>query len=98
LSLSASTPRLRATARAEGLSAGVEFPGWVGHGELQDRLIRADILGFPSVREFGGAVVVEAMALGLVPVVLPQTRLQQSAGGVRAGRAPRRPRSGWRRC
>lgn len=64
------TPRLRAAVAAEGLAGAVDFPGWIPHAALQERLVRADVLGFPSLREFGGAVVVEAMALGLVPLVL----------------------------
>ena len=48
---------------------GVTFLGHVGHDTLQQRLSTYDILGFPSIREFGGAVALEAMALGVVPIV-----------------------------
>jgi glycosyltransferase involved in cell wall biosynthesis len=61
---------LRAVARHEGVSSVVEFAGWVDHKRLKERLGRCHVFGFPSVREFGGAVVLEAMALGIVPIVM----------------------------
>lgn len=63
-------PRLKHLASALGVADGVEFPGWVDHTQMAARLRRSQILGFPSVREFGGGVVLEAMALGLVPIVV----------------------------
>jgi glycosyltransferase involved in cell wall biosynthesis len=53
-----------------GIAHQVEFPGWVEHTQMAARLGRSQVLGFPSVREFGGGVVLEAMALGLVPIVV----------------------------
>ena len=47
----------------------VSFCGDLGHAEAMQRLRSADVLVFPSVREFGGAVVFEALAVGVVPVV-----------------------------
>jgi len=61
---------LRAQVEREGLSQGVTFAGWVKHQVLKERLSQSHVFGFPSIREFGGAVVCEAMALGLVPVVV----------------------------
>jgi glycosyltransferase involved in cell wall biosynthesis len=63
-------PRLKQLAIDRGIADQVEFPGWVDHSKMADRLGRSQIFAFPSVREFGGGVVLEAMALGLVPLVV----------------------------
>ncbi|HTP28459.1 MAG TPA: glycosyltransferase family 4 protein [Anaeromyxobacteraceae bacterium] len=63
-------PALRALADREGILANVDFAGWIDHRALTVRLQKSHVFGFPSVREFGGGVVLEAMALGLVPIVL----------------------------
>lgn len=62
-------PALRAQAEREGMPLSM-FAGWIKHDKLQERLVASDVLGFPSIREFGGGVVLEAMALGLVPIVM----------------------------
>jgi glycosyltransferase involved in cell wall biosynthesis len=61
---------LEAIIAREGIQAGVTLAGWVPHAKIQDRLIDADLFTFPSIREFGGAVALEAMAVGVVPVVV----------------------------
>lgn len=53
-----------------GVTDQVKFIGWVPHAEVQNRLAEHDLLTFPSIREFGGAVALEAMAVGLVPIVV----------------------------
>jgi glycosyltransferase involved in cell wall biosynthesis len=63
-------PELRATVEREHLQNAVTLSGWVEHAKLQQRLAEADLFTFPSVREFGGAVVLEAMAVGVVPMVV----------------------------
>lgn len=63
-------PELRAMVEHEKLSSGVNLAGWVKHNELGAWLANADVFAFPSVREFGGAVALEAMATGVVPIVV----------------------------
>ena len=60
---------LRDQAAREGVPESV-FAGWIKHEKLQERFGESDVFAFPSIREFGGAVVLEAMALGLVPIVM----------------------------
>lgn len=52
-----------------GIGAGVEFKGGVQHAEALEAIAAADVLVFPSIREFGGGVVFEALASGTVPIV-----------------------------
>lgn len=62
--------RLRSQIDTADLTGRIRLVGWVDHRELHARLAAADVFAFPSIREFGGGVVVEAMAAGLVPVVV----------------------------
>lgn len=48
-----------------GIAERVRFVGWVNQRETLKYYGDADIFCFPSVREFGGAVVLEALAAGL---------------------------------
>lgn len=53
-----------------GLKEKIAFTGWIAQSETRGFYQQADIFCFPSVREFGGAVVMEAMAAGLPCLVV----------------------------
>jgi glycosyltransferase involved in cell wall biosynthesis len=61
--------RLEELAKSLGIEKAVSFCGWVSHAEVLQRLRSADVMVFPSVRDFGAGVVFEALACGAVPVV-----------------------------
>ncbi len=47
------------------------FHGWISsQAQLVQQLENYDVLVFPSIKEFGGGVVIECMAKGLVPIVM----------------------------
>ncbi len=61
--------RLEKLASELGIEEAVSFRGWVSHDEVLTRLRSADVMVFPSIRDFGAGVVFEALATGAVPVV-----------------------------
>jgi glycosyltransferase involved in cell wall biosynthesis len=61
--------RLEELTKCLGIEGGVSFCGMLSHADAMHRLRAADVLVFPSVREFGGGVVFEALAVGAVPIV-----------------------------
>jgi glycosyltransferase involved in cell wall biosynthesis len=63
-------PGLEQLTRSLGIEKVVSFCGMLRHDETMQRLGAADVLVFPSIHEFGGAVVFEALAMGAVPVVV----------------------------
>lgn len=58
----------QALSRSMGLSSVVKFSGWMSQKDCALRLQQADAFILPSLFECGGAVVLEAMAMGL-PVI-----------------------------
>ena len=64
--------RLSELAKASGQETQVRFRKWMAREELLAEMASCDVFLFPSLRDGGGAVVVEAMALGR-PVVCLDT-------------------------
>jgi glycosyltransferase involved in cell wall biosynthesis len=62
--------RLEQLVKSLGVENSVTFCGWLKHSEAVSRMRAADVFVFPSVRDFGGGVVFEALASGAVPVVV----------------------------
>lgn len=63
-------PRLREQVRAAGLEDVVTFAGRKRHSEVGAVMQEADVFVFPSIKDLGAGVVVEAMACGLACVVV----------------------------
>jgi glycosyltransferase involved in cell wall biosynthesis len=86
-------PGLEARAARLGLAGAVRFLGFVDNARLAAELRRAQAFVFPSLREFGGGVVLEAMAGALPCVVVdyggPAELVDPSCGE----RLPLRPRA-----
>ncbi|MEM7236987.1 MAG: glycosyltransferase, partial [Pseudomonadota bacterium] len=75
---------LRTQAAALQIEQALVFHGWLEHAQVQQVAARCHLFTFPSIREFGGGVVLEAMALGVVPVIVdyagPGELLQPGTG------------------
>ncbi len=83
---------LSAFVRDNGLASGVTLHGWVEHRRLPALMSKSQLLLFPSIREFGGGVILEAMALGVVPVVVDYAgpgELVTGASGFKIAMGPR---------
>ena len=63
-------PRLRQQAESLGLCGAVTFHGWAAPEECPRLLSQCDVFLYPSVFDCGGAVVLEAMSLGLTVIAL----------------------------
>ncbi len=61
---------LKAQASHERMGRGLRFSGWVDQSKLPGILAESDVFAFPSIRDFGGGGVLEAMAMGVVPLVV----------------------------
>lgn len=61
---------LKSQVAKDGLEPTITFHGLLPHTDVQPVAADTHILAFPSIREFGGGVVLEAMALGVVPVIV----------------------------
>ncbi len=64
--------RIRSLALRLGLGRAIRIVSWLSRPELFSRMRESDVFFFPSLRDGGGAVVIEAMASGL-PVLCLDT-------------------------
>ncbi len=71
-------PQLEALVSKGTLDHAVDFRGWVDHSEVGPLIAASDLFAFPSIREFGGAVAIEAMAAGVAPMVVAYGGLGES--------------------
>ena len=60
---------LKSMVETGGVQDAVQFHGWLPHQKVQEVACQSSLFAFPSIRDFGGGAVLEAAALGLVPLV-----------------------------
>lgn len=76
--------RLESIVEEQGLGGCVELTGRKSQAEVGELMRQAEIFAFPSIRELGAGVVVEAMACGMASVVVdyggPATLVRQDCG------------------
>lgn len=75
-----------------GITDRVHFAGWMDQPTLADHLGRSQAFAFPSLREFGGGVVLEAMSRGLPSIVVDYGGPAELATDDCALRVPMGPR------
>lgn len=63
-------PALREQVGRLGVEPSVCFHGWQSHQRVAELLADSDLFVFPSIREFGGGAVLEAMACSVPPLVV----------------------------
>lgn len=83
---------LEALTATLGLSERVTFTGWLDQRVLSEQLRSSQAFVFPSLREFGGGVVLEAMASGLPSIIVNYggpAELIDEANGIRLPLEPR---------
>lgn len=77
-------PRLEQIIEEQGLDECVKLTGQKSQNEVGELMRQAEILAFPSIRELGAGVVVEAMACGMACVVVdyggPATLVEPDRG------------------
>jgi glycosyltransferase involved in cell wall biosynthesis len=84
---------LEALAMDLGIKNTISFEGLLSHAEVLSKLRACDCLVLPSIREFGGGVVIEAMAMGATPIVADYAgpgELVDAATGIRVAFTDRR--------
>ena len=76
--------RMETMARDFGIAHRVRFAGWLEQREMARELRESQAFVFPSLREFGGGVVLEAMASGLPSIIVdyggPAELVDRSSG------------------